>query len=187
MPDVAIIGEKTFLFEKLFQDLGLKYQFIKPGILGSPFLPQFRMVIIPTGFANPQYSQTLPALKVCKSNIANFVKRGGVLTVFSPLVSEHSYEWLPLQLKYIEDYRSTELSQASDDACSCLINASSVECDGYLVPGEKFETVLVDSQGRAILVRGRFGDGTVVVTTIHEFPSANYLCWVAKEGRPAKI
>jgi len=74
MSDIALIGERTFLFEKLFQDLGATFQFLQPGVLGSPFLPQYRMVMIPTGFANPEYSKTLPALQSMKSNITGFCK-----------------------------------------------------------------------------------------------------------------
>jgi len=80
MPDIALIGEGTFLFKKLFHGLGVTYQFLQPETLGSPFLPQYRMLMIPTGFANPQYSKALPALQRSRSNIAEFVKKGA----FSP-------------------------------------------------------------------------------------------------------
>jgi len=187
MPDIAFIGEKTFLFEKLFQEQGREYQFVDPGILGSPFLPRFKMIIIPTGFANPLYSKTLPALKACRSKIADFVEKGGVLSVFGPLVPEHRYDWLPLTLRYVQDYRPTELIPASDHRCSCLAEKTSVECDGYLIPGERFETVLTDPENRAVLVVGKFGKGLVVATTLHEFPTAEYICWASDEGQPAKI
>jgi len=187
MPDIAIIGDKTFLFEKLLQEAGREYQFVKPEILGSPFLPQFRMVVITTGFANPQYSTALSALKACKSKIADFVEKGGVLTVFGPLVPEHGYEWLPLPLRYIGEYRNTELVPVADHLCSCLLRAQTADCDGYLVFGEEFDTVLADTQGKAVLAIGTFGEGKVVVTTIHEFPSADYFCWAAEEGKPSKI
>jgi hypothetical protein len=74
MSDIALIGERTFLYEKLFEDLGVSFQFLSSAVLGSPFLPRFKAVIIPTGFANPEYSKTLPALQRMKSNISNFVK-----------------------------------------------------------------------------------------------------------------
>ncbi len=187
MPDIAIIGERTFLFEKLLQEVGREYQFVKPVILGSPFLPQFRMMVIPTGFANPQYSTTLPILKACRSKIESFLKKGGVLTVFGPLVTKHEYEWLPLKLEYVGEYKNTELVSASDHCCSCLAGDKTVDCDGYLIPGEGFETVMVDSEERSVLVIGTFGKGKIVATTIHEFPSTDYLCWAAKEGELTKI
>ncbi len=187
MPDIAIIGEKTFLFEKLLDEAGREYAFVKPEILGSPFLPRFRMVVIPTGFANPQYSKTLPALKASRSKIAEFLEKGGVLTIYGPLVPEHEYEWLPLSLKYVGEYGNSELVPTSDHRCSCLVDAKTADCDGYLIPGEGFETALADSKGRSVLVIGKFGRGKIVATTIHEFPSVDYLRWAAEEGEPANI
>jgi hypothetical protein len=186
MSDIALIGERTFLFEKLFQDLGTTFQFLQPGVLGSPFLPQYRMVMIPTGFANPEYSKTLPALQSMRSNITGFVKRGGVLTVFGPMVPEHDYEWLPLPLKYVCEL-GTQNVAPSEQECSCLLCTSTPECDGYLLPGEGFETVLKDAKGRAILVMARFGEGLIVATSVHEFPAAEYITWALEKARPAKL
>lgn len=186
MPDIALIGEGTFLFKKHFQELGITYQFLQPGILGSPFLPQYRMVMIPTGFANPQYSKTLPALQRMKSNIAEFVKKGGILTAFGPLVPEHDYEWLPLKLKYICDYGSHSLEPSLHE-CSCLLCTLTPECDGYLLPGDGFETVLKDAQDRAILVMAKYGAGMIVATSVHEFPAAEYIRWALGKAKPAKF
>jgi len=186
MSDIALIGERTFLFESLFKDLDVSYQFLLPNILGSPFLPHYRMVMIPTGFANPQYSKTLPALQRTKSNIADFVKKGGVLTVFGPLVPEHDYDWLPMPLKYICELGSQRVA-ITDHECSCLLCTPTPECDGYLLPGEGFETILKDSQERAILVMAKYGDGLIVATSVHEFPSAEYIKWALEKAKPAKL
>lgn len=186
MPDIALIGDRSFLFERLFQEIGATYQFLSPEILGSPFLPRYRMVVIPTGFANPQYSRALPALCRLRSNIAEFVRGGGVITVFGPLVAEHEYEWLPLKLRYICDYGAQTVQQSSHE-CACLLCTTTPECDGYLLPGEGFETVLRDQSGRAILVMGRYGEGLIVATTVHEFPAAEYLKWALSQSRPAKL
>jgi len=186
MSDIAIIGERTYLYEKLFADLGVSVQFLSPGILGSPFLPKFKAVIIPTGFANPLYSKTLPALKRLKSNISDFVKNGGVLTVFGPMVPEHDYDWLPVPLRYVCELSSRNVA-ASGHECSCLLCTSTPECDGYLIPGEGFETVLKDEKDRAILVRASFGEGLIVATSVHEFPAAEYIKWALSQARPAKL
>lgn len=186
MPDIALIGQRTLLFEKLFQDVGASYQFLSPSILGSPFLPQYRMVMIPSGFANPDYSQILPSLLRMKSNIESFVRTGGVLTVFGPLVQEHNYEWLPLSLKYICEM-STQRVNPSEGNCSCLVCTDTPECDGYLIPKEGFETVIKDDKGRAILVMARYGEGLIVATSVHEFPAAEYIKWALDHARPARI
>jgi hypothetical protein len=186
MPDIALIGERTFLFEKLFQDLEVTYQFLQPSVLGSPFLPQFKMIMIPTGFANPQYSQILPALQKLRSNIADFVKMGGVLTIFGPLIPEHSYEWLPLKLEYYCEYGSQNVT-LTDHECSCLLCTPTPECDGYLVPGEGFETILKDTKNRAILVMGRYGKGLIVATSVHEFPASEYIKWALSKAKLTKF
>jgi hypothetical protein len=186
MPDIALIGERTFLYEKLFQDLEVTYQFLQPSILGSPFLPQFKMIMIPTGFANPQYSQILPALQRLRSNIADFVKTGGILTVFGPLIPEHSYEWLPLTLEYYCEYGSQTVA-LTDHECSCLLCTSTPECDGYLIPGEGFETILTDTKNRAILVMARCGKGLIVATSVHEFPASEYIKWALSKAKLAKF
>ncbi|MDD2755491.1 MAG: hypothetical protein PHS80_08175 [Methanothrix sp.] len=186
MSDIALIGERTFLYEKLFADLGVSFQFLSPAILGSPFLPTYKMVMIPTGFANSDYSKTLPALQRMKSNISDFVHKGGVLTVFGPMVPDHSYDWLPLSLRYVCELSSQTISPSVDE-CSCLLCTSTPECDGYLVAGEGFKTVLRDEKGRSILVRANFGKGLIVATSVHEFPAAEYIKWALSQARPAKL
>ncbi|MDD4161405.1 MAG: hypothetical protein PHW87_02875 [Methanothrix sp.] len=186
MSDIAIIGERTFLFEKLFADLGVSFQFVSPAILGSPFLPRFKAVMIPTGFANQEYSKTLPALQRMKSNISDFVRNGGVLTVFGPMVPEHDYDWLPVPLRYVCELGSRSVAPSGDE-CSCLLCTSTPECDGYLIPGEGFETILKDEKDRAILVRAKYGEGLIMATSVHEFPAADYIKWALSQARPAKL
>jgi hypothetical protein len=186
MTDIAIIGERVFLYEKLFAELGISFQFISPGILGSPFLPRYKVLLIPTGFANSQYSGTLPALQRMKSSISDFVKSGGILTVFGPMVAEHDFDWLTMSLSYICELGCRSVTSAGHE-CSCLLCSSAPECDGYLIPGNGFETVLRDEKGRAVLVAAKLGEGFIVVTTVHEFPSAEYIKWAVGRARLAKL
>jgi hypothetical protein len=186
MSDIALLGDHSFLFEKLFSELKVTYQFLSPGVLSSPFLPQYKMLMIPTGFANPQYSKALPALQSLRSKIAEFVRKGGVITVFGPLVPEHRYDWLPLQLKYICEYGSRCIAPVNYE-CSCLVCTTTPECDGYLIPGVGFETILKDDKERAILVMGEYGEGFIVATSVHEFPAGEYIKWALDRAKPAKI
>ncbi|MCX6676497.1 MAG: hypothetical protein NTU95_00950 [Methanothrix sp.] len=186
MSDIAIIGERTYLYEKLFANVGVSFQFLSTAVLGSPFLPKFKMVLIPTGFANPQYCKTLQALQRLKSNISDFVKKGGVLTVFGPMVPEHNYDWLPLPLRYVCALGSQSVALTGDE-CSCLLCTSTPECDGYLIAGEGFETVLKDEKDRAVLVRAKLGEGLIVATSVHEFPAAEYIKWALSRARPARL
>ena len=137
MPDIALLGERTFLFEKLFEELGAECQFLQVSALGSPFLPRYKMLVVPTGFANPQYSKALQSLTAAKSRIAEFIKGGGVLTVYGALVPEHNYDWLPLPLKYVCDYGPQKIrkQECEHRECACVTCTETPECDGYLVPG----------------------------------------------------
>ena len=187
MTDIALIGDRTFLFEKLFEELGVTYQFLQPGVLGSPFLPQYRMVMIPTGFANPEYSKTLPALQRMKSNIADFVKKGGVLTVFGPLVPEHDYEWLPLKLKYVCELGAQNVAP-SEHECSCLL--CTFDAGVRRLPDAR-RGLRDRSEGCRRAERcwcwAKYGEGSIVATSVHEFPAAEYIKWALGKARPAKI
>jgi hypothetical protein len=189
MPDIALLGERTFLFEKLFEELGAECQFLQVSALGSPFLPRYKMLVVPTGFANPQYSKALQSLTVAKSRIAEFIKGGGVLTVYGALVPEHNYDWLPLPLKYVCDYGPQKIrkQECEHRECACVTCTETPECDGYLVPGEGYQTVLADSNGRPILAVGKYGSGIIVVTSIHEFPTVEYLRWALRKAKPSNL
>lgn len=186
MSDIAIIGESSFLYQKLFEDAGVSYQFVSPDLLGSPFLPRFKVVIIPTGFANPLYSKSLAALQRIRSNIADFVRNGGILTVFGPMVAEHRYDWLPMPLEYVCELGSQSIASSKHE-CTCLLCTDTPECDGYLIPGQGLETVLEDGKGRAVLVAGKLGQGLIVATSVHEFPAPEYIKWAAGRAKAAKL
>jgi len=186
MSDIAIIGESSFLYQKLFAEAGVSYQFVSPDLLGSPFLPRFKVVIIPTGFANPLYSKALAALQRTCSHIADFVRNGGILTVFGPMVAEHRYDWLPMPLEYVCELGSQSIGPSRHE-CTCLLCTNTPECDGYLIPGQGFETVLEDGKGRAVLVAGKLGEGLIVATSVHEFPAPEYIRWAAGRAKAAKL
>ncbi|HOT06105.1 MAG: hypothetical protein A4E45_02179 [Methanosaeta sp. PtaB.Bin039] len=187
MPDVALIGDRTFLYEKLFSEAGLDCQFIRPEMLASPFLPRYRMIIIPTGFANPQYSCALPHLRSARSSLSRFVNAGGVLLIFGPLVTEHDYDWLPVALSYSGSYSQAQQLSSGEAEDSCICPEGRGDCDGYLTPGEGVSTLLRDAQNRPVLCSAELGQGIILATTIHEFPSAQFLQQMAGRGRPAKI
>lgn len=186
MSDIAFIGESSFLYQKLFAEAGVSYQFVSADLLGSPFLPRFKVIIIPTGFANPLYSKALAGLQRASSRVADFVRGGGILTVFGPMVAEHRYDWLPLPLEYVCELGSQSISPSSHE-CTCILCTSTPECDGFLIPGQGFETVLKDGKGRAVLVAGRLGEGLILATSVHEFPSVKFMRWAVSRAKEAKL
>jgi hypothetical protein len=179
MLDITLIWDCEMLFEKLFVEHGLSYQRTPSSAIGTPFLPGSKVMIVPTGFANPQYTKILRGIEANKSFFDGFVKKGGVLVVYGALVPEYTYRWLPFTLEYQEQYGAVDI-EAAEGAdrghdCSCIFDDVRAECDGYFA--ETDGEVILTGDGMPILVAKEHGDGIIVATTIHEFPTGAFLKW----------
>jgi hypothetical protein len=89
------------------------------------------------------------------------------------------YRWLPFTLKYREQYGAVDIEAAEDRSheCSCIFDGTRAECDGYFT--ETDGDVILTGGGMPILVAKEHGDGIIVATTIHEFPTGEFLKWAA--------
>jgi hypothetical protein len=147
-------------------------------MIAAPFYRgRFVALIIPTGFANSDYSCLLPALKASASRIRRFVSEGGRLLVFGAASErDDAYSWLPIRLKYRHAYGGRNLEFDPCDPCAALLegyDTSNIECDGYFTDYEA--SVVASSGGKPVLIIQRIGRGEVVVTTVHEYPSRTFL------------
>jgi hypothetical protein len=188
MTDVLLLWDMPQLFDKLFIEYGLKSQLALSNAIGTPFLPPCKCVLIPTGFANPMYTTILPGIERNKKAFEKFVKKGGILVVFGPMVEEYHYEWLPMQLTYIQEQESTLVRKVLGHEVPSLVSDISVpvECDGYF--SETDSNVLFNNNdGKPIMISSEFGDGMIIATTIHEFPSSDFLSWVVNRAKISKI
>lgn len=183
MSDIALFWDSRLLFEKFFIEHGFNYQLIHPRIMGSHFLPAFRMILIPTGFANPNYSTMLPSLIQNRGKIERFIKNGGTLLVYGALIESHSYEWLPVDMEYIHRYGPVKLSEKYQSEASLLAGDTMLECDGFFCRSEG-ECVLVNDTGNAVLVKIDRGKGRIFATTIHEFPTPEFIHWTLSVSLP---
>lgn len=177
MPDITLIWDAPVLFEKLFGEHGLSYQRVSSGAIGTPFLPSCRVMIIPTGFANSQYTGILHGIEMNKRFFDGFAEKGGVLVVYGALVPEYTYQWLPFTLKYREQYGAVDLKVVQEHGCACIFDGDRAECDGYFT--ETDGEVILTGNGMPILVTWEHGRGLIIATTIHEFPSGDFLKWAA--------
>ena len=65
-------------FNRYIEECGIACELITPQMLAAPFFrPVINCLIIPTGFANPAYSNILPAVRASSSRITGFVENGG--------------------------------------------------------------------------------------------------------------
>jgi hypothetical protein len=175
MSDVILLWDSPLLFEKLFLEYGLECTRAVSSSVGTPYLPACKILILPTGFANKQYTKTGVGLERSKNSLEKFVSKGGTLLIFSPLVPKYEYEWLPFTLEYImEDHQCTPEPVGEHDAQKLIENIiPPVGCDGYFSKTDA-EIALKDDKGRPIMVVKEIGDGMIVATTIHEFPAAQF-------------
>ncbi|HIE31785.1 MAG TPA: hypothetical protein EYP67_05310 [Methanosarcinales archaeon] len=175
MIDVTLVWDGDLLFEKLFVEHGLSYQRVPSSALGTRFLPTSRVLIIPTGFANRQYTKIAGGIEANKRFFDRFVEEGGVLVVYGALNPEYTYRWLPFTLKYREQYGAVDIEVVQEHGCACIFEGDRAECDGYFI--ETDGDIILTGDGSPVLVAKEHGNGMIIATTIHEFPSGAFLRW----------
>ena len=154
-------------------------------MLAAPFYRgTFSCLIIPTGFANPAYSNLLPALRASSGRIEKFVENGGNLLVFGAACEKpDAYDWLPFPVTYRHDYRPRMVSCAPGSTASTLLedyDAGCIECDGtFPVHGAG---VTGRSEECAVVLEQRTGKGTIIVTSVHEYPSRSFIRMFCQSG-----
>jgi hypothetical protein len=165
-------------FNRYIEESGIGCDLITPHMLAAPFFrPTISCLIIPTGFANPAYSNLLPALRASSPRILRFVENGGNLLVFGAAMDKpDAYDWLPFTVQYTHEHRPRAVSCLPASVARLIIedyDATCIECDGSF---PSYEAECTGSSGEsAVLLENKVGKGTIVVTSIHEFPSRTFL------------
>lgn len=176
-------------FNRYIEECGVVCELVTPHMLAAPFYHgTFNCLIIPTGFANPAYSNLLPALRAASSRIKTFVENGGNLLVFGAAADKpDAYDWLPFPVVYQHDChpRRIECSLSSDTGT--LIddyNPLCIECDGSFPSHGGIRRGIAESSD--VIIEKLEGNGRIVVTSVHEYPSRGFLknfCYTGKESR----
>jgi hypothetical protein len=147
-------------------------------MLATPFFRgSYNCLIIPTGFGNPAYSRLLPALRASSSRIKKFVENGGHLLVFGAAINlADAYDWLPFPVTYCHDCRPRRIDCSPSSKTGSLVadyDSENIECDG-IFPAHGGDATGNSSEG-TILIEKIIGNGKIIVTSIHEFPSRGFL------------
>ena len=172
-------------FNRFIEECGISCEPVTPHLLAAPFYrPTLNCLIIPTGFANPAYSNILPALRASSSRIEKFVENGGSLLVFGAAADKpDAYDWLPFSLTYHHDCHPRSIAFAAGSSSRSIIedyDPSAIECDGIFPEHDGEGAGVCDSA--AVVIEKRVGKGRVVVTSIHEYPSRRFLKEFCAEG-----
>lgn len=174
-------------FNRFIEECGIGCELVTPHMLAAPFFrPTLNCLIIPTGFANPAYSNLLPALRASSPRIQRFVENGGSLLVFGAAADKpDAYDWLPFSVVYRHDCHPRSIGFAAGSGTRSIIDdydPSAIECDG-IFPEYEGEGVGT-SESTAVLIEKHVGRGKVVVTSVHEYPSRQFLKDFCAEGFP---
>lgn len=188
MTDVMLLWETPILFEKLFVEYNIKCQRVPAESICTPFLPPCKCLVLPTGFANPAYTSTLKSVVRNKNKIESFLKKGGTLVIFGPMVPEHGYEWLPFELKYVQEqgYGTVKRMEGHEDVCVIDEHTTEAEYDGYFLDTDA-KVILTDEKNRPLMVAKDVGEGKVIACSIHEFPSKEFLQRIVEISSSCKI
>lgn len=188
MTDVMLLWDAPLLFEKLFVEYGIKCQRVSAESISTPFLPPCKCLVLPTGFANLAYTSTQKGVVSNKNKIENFVKKGGTLVMFGPMVPEYVFDWLPFNLKYVQEqgFGAVQRIEGQDDICVIDKHTSEVEYDGYFLDTDA-KVLLRDEKNRPLMVSKDIGKGKVIACSIHEFPSKDFLQCIVETSSSCKV
>jgi len=176
-------------FNRYIEECGITCELVTPHMLAAPFYRgTFNCLIIPTGFANPAYSNLLPALRAASPRIKQFVENGGNLLVFGAATDKpDAYDWLPFRVEYRHDCHPRRIGCSPCSDSGTLItdyNPQCIECDGSF-PSHDGETVGIAEESDVIIEK-KIGNGRIVVTSVHEYPSRDFFknfCRAGTESR----
>jgi hypothetical protein len=189
MTDALIISSRGNVFESLFAENGMSSMQVAPGAFGSPLIPPTKLLIVPSGFADPKYYKgTHPALMWSADKIREFIENGGFVLACGPMLEDYDYDWLPVKLSYHMKFKEVDvrLVDPSDPAAS-FVKPGMLDCDGYFTAWEG-NVVMVREENRPVLISQKVGKGYVVATSLHQWPSPEFLKWACGNGRdPVQI
>lgn len=176
---VGLLSDCAPTFNRFIEGCEICCEVITPHLLAAPFFRRyFTTLIIPTGFANPRYSHLLPALRAIGDRFARFVDDGGKVLVFGAADSNTlSYDWLPFALTYNHCYGERQITMENMDPFITFLegyDTMRIPADGYFSTYDAIPIAHTE-QKEVVMVVKKYGNGCIVATTIHEYPSQKFL------------
>ncbi|MDD1694078.1 MAG: hypothetical protein LUQ71_05085 [Methanoregula sp.] len=172
-------------FSRLIEDCGIVCEIVTPHMLAAPFFRgSFNCLIVPTGFGNAKYSNLLPALRASSSRIRRFVENGGNLLVFGAADNKaDAYDWLPFRVRYSHEFHPRNITFSGKSLSATIVDEydpANIECDGSF---PEHEGTCVGAEGTSdVIIEHMYRKGKIIVTSIHEFPSRNFLTQFCCDG-----
>jgi len=183
----GLLWDHHQIFHRYVEDCGIRCDVVTPQLLAAPFFRgSFVAVIVPTGFGNPSYSRLSPALGAAAGRIERFIEKGGHLLVYgAAAVRADAYDWLPFPVTYTHEFSNTAVSVDTDISAASILEGydrQSITTDGYFTRYDAIPRIWT-APGTPVLLERSFGEGIVIVTSIHEYPSRKFLSEFCCSGR----
>ncbi|QSZ66112.1 hypothetical protein RJ40_00635 [Methanofollis aquaemaris] len=177
----AVLWDQPGTFNRYVDECcGICCEHLTQHLIAAPFFRgRYVALVIPTGFANQAYSRLLPGLRAASGRIERFVENGGRLLVFGAADERPgAYDWLPFEVEYRFEFGQRSLGFADGEERYAPIldgyDLAAVETDGFF-PAHEGEVVAGTPEGQAVIIRKDIGDGEILVTSTHEYPSAKFM------------
>lgn len=175
----GVFLDSSSTFRRFIEDCKINCEVITPHLLAAPFFHgSYVALIVPTGFANRKYSFLLPVLRAKKDRIRSYLQRGGRLLVFGAAEPRpDAYDWLPFKVEYHHAYEDRHVILPEDWGLQTLLegyDCTKIPCDGTF-PSHEGDVTGVTPKDETILLAKQVGEGLVVITTVHEYPSKKFL------------
>jgi hypothetical protein len=175
----GVFLDSSSTFRRFIEDCKVNCEVITPHLLAAPFFRgSYVALIVPTGFANRKYSLFLPVLRAKRDRIRSFLEQGGRLLVFGAAEARSdAYDWLPFHAEYHHAYEKRHVILPKDWGLHTLLegyDCTDIPCDGTF-PRHEAEITGVTRDGETILLAKKVGEGLVIVTSVHEYPSKKFL------------
>jgi hypothetical protein len=174
---VAVIWDEPVLLTRLIEDCGHVCELITPHLLAAPFFRRkLHGLVIPAGFASTPHTSILASLRAVRARIKRYVEEGGILLVFGAGSDLHDpYDWLPVPISYRYGFAMTTIKIHTKHPLVSIIeeNVNEVSVDGFLgaVPDGGERTAILEGTEGPIFIEIPWGNGLILVTSLHEYPS----------------
>ena len=180
---ITLLWDRDTPFEQYLTDRGFDCEVVTPKMVAAPFFSwkSCRLVLVPAGFGNQFFSGVLEDLRANSMLITDFVKAGGTLLVSGALSYGDAYNWLPRKLSYVRAEQTVNIERMSQNKAATIVERDECMCDGYFEDvGADWDVILavkMDAEEKAILVAAEYGAGEIIATTIHEYPTEQFITY----------
>lgn len=181
MSRTAVLWDREMTFNRLVEDAsGGPTDAVTPLMLSAPFFRgKYAGILIPTGFGNLSYSRLLPALRACSERIEEYLENGGRLLVFGAAdASPARYDWLPVDVSYHFEFMEHDLTIDESSpwvSLFCGYDTANFASDGWFDKTDGRAIAVSKQTGKPVFVECSIGEGTLLLASTHEYPSAEFL------------